>query len=275
MPVLKYRDPATNNWVALSIGGSGPAGATGPAGPTGPTGPTGPAGTNGTNGATGPAGPAGPTGATGATGATGPTGPAGPGVPVGGIAGQDLIKNSSTDFDSVWQFQGLPVFASATDRDTRWPSPPGGATCITADTGSLWQYFSAPAIWYRPMATLFRQQFTTSMMSIGTGPPTQDVITTPSFNIPAGRRIIVAVQMYCEFLNNGAFFAYKLDGTILDRIAQFNQIPGPALMNGLASTTPAAGNHTWTLTCAASTGTFNIRGDLTTSWFEVRDGGAA
>jgi hypothetical protein len=56
-------------------------------------------------GATGPQGPAGATGATGppgTAGATGPTGPTGPGVPVGGTAGQALVKLSGTDFDASW-----------------------------------------------------------------------------------------------------------------------------------------------------------------------------
>ena len=44
----------------------------------------------------GPQGPRGPTGATGATGATGN------GVPTGGTTGQVLIKNSSTNYDTVW-----------------------------------------------------------------------------------------------------------------------------------------------------------------------------
>jgi hypothetical protein len=34
--------------------------------------------------------------------APGPQGPAGPGVPVGGTAGQILIKESSTDYDTGW-----------------------------------------------------------------------------------------------------------------------------------------------------------------------------
>ena len=50
-------------------------------------------------------------GATGATGETGPTGPTGPagsdgadgvGVPAGGSAGQLLIRDSATDFDTSW-----------------------------------------------------------------------------------------------------------------------------------------------------------------------------
>jgi hypothetical protein len=41
-------------------------------------------------------------GPTGATGATGSTGPAGPGLPAGGTAGQIIIKNSTTDYDTYW-----------------------------------------------------------------------------------------------------------------------------------------------------------------------------
>lgn len=48
------------------------------------------------SGATGPPGPTGPTGPTGATGATGP------GVATGGATGNPLVKQSGTDYDTVW-----------------------------------------------------------------------------------------------------------------------------------------------------------------------------
>lgn len=94
-------------------GPTGPTGANGPAGATGVTGPTGPTGSNGTNGADGATGPTGPTGsngtngADGATGATGPTGAAGTdgqGVPTGGSEGQVIVKLSSTDYDTDWDY---------------------------------------------------------------------------------------------------------------------------------------------------------------------------
>jgi hypothetical protein len=56
----------------------------------------------GATGPTGLTGPTGPTGATGPTGLTGPTGPAGTGVAVGGTQYQFLVKNSATDYDTVW-----------------------------------------------------------------------------------------------------------------------------------------------------------------------------
>lgn len=83
----------------------------GPEGPAGPTGPEGPQGIQGETGLTGPEGPQGQQGIQGETGATGPegpqgiqgdTGPAGPGVPVGGTAGQSLVKASGTDYDTEW-----------------------------------------------------------------------------------------------------------------------------------------------------------------------------
>ena len=89
-------------------GDTGATGATGPAGPAGPQGPQGEKGETGATGATGPQGPKGDTGATGPqgpkgdTGATGPQGPAGLGLPSGGTAGQFLVKNSATDYDTGW-----------------------------------------------------------------------------------------------------------------------------------------------------------------------------
>ena len=44
----------------------------------------------------------GETGPTGAAGSAGPTGPAGLGMPSGGIQGQFLVKQSSTDYDAAW-----------------------------------------------------------------------------------------------------------------------------------------------------------------------------
>lgn len=64
MPVLYFKDPSTQQWVALNE--VGPVGPLGPSGPTGPTGPTSTV--------------LGPTGPTGPTGSTGPSGPTGPGL---------------------------------------------------------------------------------------------------------------------------------------------------------------------------------------------------
>lgn len=62
-------------------------------------------GTPGTPGATGPAGPqgdAGPAGPIGPAGPEGEPGAAGVGVPVGGTAGQALIKKTDSDYDTEW-----------------------------------------------------------------------------------------------------------------------------------------------------------------------------
>jgi len=100
-----------------AAGPTGPQGPQGPIGNTGNTGPQGPKGDTGNTGAQGPQGPignTGPQGPTGATGAQGPQGPIGntgpqgpqgtPGgpVPTGGTIGQIIIKNSATNFDTVW-----------------------------------------------------------------------------------------------------------------------------------------------------------------------------
>ena len=78
-------------------------------GPQGPQGPKGDKGDKGDTGATGPKGDIGATGAKGATGATGAQGPAGPGVPTGGTTGQVLVKNSSTNYDAIWQTITTPT----------------------------------------------------------------------------------------------------------------------------------------------------------------------
>lgn len=122
--IVEYAVPQTGAGIPGPAGATGPqgpagpAGSTGaqgsigPAGPTGATGPQGAQGLQGTTGAQGPTGPqgtqgvpgpVGPTGPQGATGATGPTGATGIGVPAGGTAGQILTKNSSTNYDTLWQ----------------------------------------------------------------------------------------------------------------------------------------------------------------------------
>jgi hypothetical protein len=63
MPRLKAYNTATSQWEYIAVGGQGPIGLTGP------------------------------TGATGATGA---------GFPVGGTAGQVLVKLSATNYDTAW-----------------------------------------------------------------------------------------------------------------------------------------------------------------------------
>jgi hypothetical protein len=99
-----YNDGDSSQWIEISgaAGPTGPTGATGAASNvTGPTGPSG--GPTGPTGATGPTSTVvGPTGAPGSTGNTGPTGPTGPGLPTGGSIGQIIVKNSATNYDTVW-----------------------------------------------------------------------------------------------------------------------------------------------------------------------------
>jgi hypothetical protein len=67
----------------------GSQGPPGPAGPTGPTGPQGPIGLTGATGATGAPGASGP------IGPAGPIGPTGPQGPSGGLAGHEVIQETS------------------------------------------------------------------------------------------------------------------------------------------------------------------------------------
>jgi hypothetical protein len=83
MPILKYYNPATSQWVPIL------AGAKGETGDIGPQGETGPQGIQGIQGIQGEIGP------------TGPQGPTGP-VPEGGTTGQVLGKASDDDFDFAW-----------------------------------------------------------------------------------------------------------------------------------------------------------------------------
>lgn len=144
----------------------------GPQGPQGPTGPTGPQGVAGPQGATGATGATGPQGVTGATGATGATGPAGievdatppvdttilwadtsePGdavVPVGGAAGESLVKLSGSDYDTGWG----------------QPTPPVGSALGTSGTVDLNMATLAGS--YQTIALTGDVTFTTSGRAAG------------------------------------------------------------------------------------------------------------
>jgi len=151
-------------------------GPTGPSGSNGPTGPTG-ASTEWTNGSTGPTSGQGSTGdyylddstgdvfskatgswtfisnmegPTGPSGSNGPTGPTGLGIPTGGVTGDILTKDSSADFDVIWQAAPLNIVREVIDTtggNHIWvlaatPNPTSGIT-VTRTVGLL--TFSIPA----------------------------------------------------------------------------------------------------------------------------------
>lgn len=93
------------------------------AAPQGPQGPVGP------QGDTGPQGPVGPQGATGATG---------PGVASGGSAGQVLVKNSGTNYDTAWNTLST-LLANLGVLMTDTPLAPGGTIMLAQDTLSTTQ----------------------------------------------------------------------------------------------------------------------------------------
>ena len=141
-------------------GAAGPTGATGATGATGPQGDQGIQGIQGDVGLTGDTGlqgdqgiqgiqgiqgdvgltgATGPTGATGATGATGPQGDqgdAGESVPVGGTAGQVIVKQSGTNYDTAWE-DPVAAIASLTDVD-EGSGFEDGNVLIYDGTGLVW-----------------------------------------------------------------------------------------------------------------------------------------
>ena len=100
-------------------GDIGETGAQGPKGDDGTTGPQGPKGDDGAPGAQGPKGDAGAQGDTGPKGDAGEQGEPGPGVIAGGLAGQLLMKNSSTDYDTAWTVPPIATVTVVTGSEPR------------------------------------------------------------------------------------------------------------------------------------------------------------
>ena len=128
-------------------GATGPVGATGPQGadsivpgPTGPTGATGPQGVQGIQGPTGVEGPTGPTGATGPQGATGAVGQ---GVPAGGVADQIIVKQSSTDYDTAWDY--IQTLTENVKNVTLGTLVKGTPVHVTGSTGNTVEVIAADA----------------------------------------------------------------------------------------------------------------------------------
>lgn len=131
-------------------------------------------------------------GATGATGATGPQGPAGPGVPPGGVDGQVLTKDGSTNYV------------------TRWETPSGGSTIdeltfgLSADNPDVAMFFGTSTLLYGNMiSAVTTPQVNFKLQKISDGSHTsfalqpmidygtlaQTYFTKGSFNLTAGTEI--------------------------------------------------------------------------------------
>ena len=98
MSVLRFKDPATNEWKEITtiMGPAGPQGSQGEAGPQGPIGPQGPQGIQGEQG---------PQGIQGEQGPQGPKGDQGPQGPAG--ADYVLTQNDKTEIAGMVDLTGL------------------------------------------------------------------------------------------------------------------------------------------------------------------------
>lgn len=116
--------------------GAGPQGVQGAQGATGTAGTQGPQGNQGVVGAQGTAGAPGVQGATGTQGPQGAQGSQGlNGIPAGGSQGMALVKNSATNYDTLWSAQ-VEVFTQATNppsprnQFTIWIDPADNTTSL-------------------------------------------------------------------------------------------------------------------------------------------------
>lgn len=94
-------------------------------------------------------GPQGAQGPQGATGPTGPTGATGPGVPAGGTTGQQVLKSSSTDYDTEW----AAVDTVTVVYDAGWPASRPSATHVLAvGHTSAPSWLTSEDIWFEAVA---------------------------------------------------------------------------------------------------------------------------
>jgi len=107
-------------------------------------------------------------GRAGPQGATGPQGPAGQGVPVGGTQGQALVKNSATNYDTVWGAAGADLIY-----DGNFTSGP------TYKDGEIVVYTDANG---RTVAYICTQQTTAAPIPWPGGPPPQSAYPTPAYS---------------------------------------------------------------------------------------------
>jgi len=131
-------------------GSTGTQGVIGFTGSTGTQGVTGFTGSTGTQGRVGFTGSTGTQGVTGFTGSTGTQGNTGQGVPVGGSTGQVLIKQSNTNYDTIWStpFSGSANTATNIGGGNAGNIPIQNGTSSTTfistgSTGNLLQYNSS------------------------------------------------------------------------------------------------------------------------------------
>ncbi len=104
-------------------------------GDRGEQGPKGDKGDKGDRGDVGPKGDKGDKGEPGAQGPKGDKGEPGAGVPVGGLSGQVLVKNSSTNYDTKWiDFIATPSWGDILNKPSTFP-PTLGTTSSTAFRG--------------------------------------------------------------------------------------------------------------------------------------------
>jgi hypothetical protein len=92
----------------------------------------------------------------GAPGAAGATGPAGPGIATGGIAGQLLVKNSVTNYDTAWAAPA-PYYPPQTP-------PPTGFNSFTDASQMVWVSIAGSA-WRRAANVLHARVYRAAALS--------------------------------------------------------------------------------------------------------------
>jgi hypothetical protein len=177
------------------------------------------------------------------------------GTPVGHVTvspGQTI--SSASWGNPVWN-QSVNCFASVTDRDAQWATPPDGAVCYTVDAAALW--IRKAGVWRGlPSGTLAQVSTTTNSASTSTN---VDWITAPPITADGTRRVKITFNTLGNTSTANDLFRLNLmEGSTVLQYAQAKLViaggGGQAGVVGVWQGVPAAGSHTYKLNVNLATG---------------------
>jgi hypothetical protein len=190
----------------------------------------------------------------------------------------------AADFNTYVQDQTVAVFASTASRDSEWPSPPNGATCVVTANNAFYQRING--IWYTPFQRL--AYIAVAGNQGPTGGAGENVLAgliLPAVTLPSARlvRVETGFRAATGTAGEGATLRIR-EGTstagtqILDLVINFAPSgvqAGSAAGNMIGRTyAPSAGSRQWCATLQGAANPATLLGLATSPlWIEVRDVG--